>query len=114
MKKEKEIEVVQLMIQKYCNGVHKSKSGFICEDCKALLNYVILCRNRCPYGDNKPFCSNCDIHCYKPVIKSKIRSVMRYSGPRIILSHPLIAIRHLTESKLQKKQLNSKDRKNVR
>lgn len=30
---------------------------------------------------------------------------MRYSGPRIILYHPIMAIRHVVESKKEKKRL---------
>lgn len=105
MNKEKELRVVTLMIKKYCKGNHGSKKGELCAECSELLEYVEFRRSKCPHGDNKPFCSNCKIHCYKPQMREKIRNVMRYSGPRIVLDHPILATRHLIESKCEKKQL---------
>ncbi len=78
MNKKKEIEIVELMIKKYCHGKHGSQKGRLCPDCGELLEYAKLRREKCPHGDNKPFCSNCSIHCYKPDMKEKIKLVMRY------------------------------------
>lgn len=108
MNMKKEIQVVSLMIKKFCNGNHGTKKGNLCQDCSELLEYVELRRNKCPHGDNKPFCSNCKIHCYKPEKREKIRNVMRYSGPRIVTDHPILATRHLIESKLEKKKLGKR------
>lgn len=107
MDKEKELRVVTLMIKKYCKGNHETKTGTLCIECAELLKYVEFRRSKCPYGDDKPFCSNCKIHCYKPEMREKIRNVMRYSGPRIVLDHPILATRHLIESKSEKKRLES-------
>ena len=106
MDKKKELQIVTLMIGKYCRGAHRTKRGELCEDCKELLSYVELRLSKCPHGDNKPFCSNCRIHCYKPDMRVKIKNVMRYSGPRMIFSHPIVATRHLIETKREKKKLN--------
>ena len=32
---------------------------------------------------------------YRPEMKERIRMVMRWSGPRMIIYHPIVAIRHL-------------------
>ena len=37
----------------------------------------------------------------------KIREVMRFSGPRMLFHHPIAAIRHVVESKKEKKKLNN-------
>ena len=108
MNKKKEIEVVELMIKKYWHGMHGSPKGRLCPDCEELLKYAKLRREKCPHGDNKPFCSNCRIHCYKPDMKEKIRLVMRYSGPRMMTDHPVVAIKHLIETKKEKKRLGAK------
>lgn len=47
------------------------------------------------YGVIKTFCSSCKVHCYKPEMREKIREVMRFSGPRMMLYHPLTAMRHI-------------------
>lgn len=107
MNKEKEMRVVSLMIKKYCKGNHGAKNKELCFECKELLDYVEFRRSKCPFGDDKPFCSNCKIHCYKPEMRKKIRTVMRYSGPRIVFEHPILATRHLIESKHEKKKIES-------
>ncbi|MFA5449657.1 MAG: nitrous oxide-stimulated promoter family protein [Clostridia bacterium] len=110
MQQEKEIEVVTLMIKRYCRGKHKTRGNKLCADCTELLDYVKFRRAKCPYQDDKPFCSNCKTHCYKPAMRSKIREVMRYSGPRIIFRHPIISVRHLVESSKEKRRTSGNDR----
>ena len=109
MKQSKELEVVELMIRLYCRKKHQCKDG-LCTECNELLEYV-----KCPWGDKKPFCSNCKIHCYKPHMRAKIKDVMKFSGPRIVFRHPIIAVKHLIETKKQKKKLKKEEQKsNVR
>lgn len=54
--------------------------------------------------ETKTFCSNCRVHCYKPAMREKIRQVMRFSGPRMLFYHPMLAIRHVVESKREKRR----------
>ena len=74
---------------------------------KALNDYAILRSDRCPFMESKTFCSNCKVHCYKPEMREKIREVMRFSGPRMIFYHPVMAVRHVIESKKEKKRLEN-------
>jgi hypothetical protein len=55
--------------------------------------------------ETKTFCSNCKVHCYKPEMREKIKEIMRFSGPRMIFYHPIMAIRHLIESKKEKQKM---------
>ena len=41
-------------------------------------------------------------HCYKPEMREKIREVMRFSGPRMLLVHLAAAIRHVIETRREK------------
>ncbi len=111
MRKKKELEVVRLMIEFYCHKHHKTKHHELCPECEELYKYAEFRRGKCPWGDNKPFCQNCRIHCYKPDMREKIRAVMRYSGPRIVFRHPIIATRHLIESIREKKKLEKEEKK---
>ena len=48
-------------------------------------------------------------------MREKIKEVMRFSGPRMIFFHPVIALNHLIETKRQKKKLKKEEQKrNVR
>ena len=53
--------------------------------------------------EEKTFCANCKVHCYKPEMREQIRQVMRFSGPRMLLYHPFLAIWHLVCSKENRK-----------
>ena len=50
--------------------------------------------NKCPMMKTKTFCSQCKIHCYQKEKQQQIKKVMRYSGPRMIFYHPILAIKH--------------------
>lgn len=38
-------------------------------------------------------------------MREKIRRVMRFSGPRMIFHHPVAAMRHVIETKKEKKRI---------
>ncbi len=89
-----EFKTVTAMIDIYCRQHHGNKSSE-CEECQQLRSYAETRLDRCPYGQSKPTCNKCPIHCYKPEPKQQMKAVMRYSGPRMLLPHPILAIRHL-------------------
>jgi hypothetical protein len=60
--------------------------------------------DRCPYFPNKPTCANCPTHCYKPDMREQVRAVMRYAGPRMLIKHPILAVFHLIDGKLDKRR----------
>lgn len=102
-KREREKALVSRMIALYCKKNHGGKS--LCPDCAALDAYARQRSDRCPFMETKTFCSNCHVHCYKPEMRERIRAVMRFSGPRMILYHPLLAVRHVIETKKEKRRL---------
>ena len=104
-KRQREKRVVAEMITLYCRDHHKSVAS-PCPDCAALIAYAHQRSDKCPFMETKTFCSNCKVHCYKPDMRLQIRQVMRYSGPRMLKTHPILAIRHLAESKLEKRRQN--------
>ena len=67
----------------------------LCPQCQELLTYAHQRLERCKFGNEKPSCTRCSVHCYKPAMRQQIRQVMRYSGPRMLLHNPVLAIRHL-------------------
>jgi hypothetical protein len=91
---EHEIKTVKIMIGMYCRGHHGSRKT-LCEECRNLFSYAEQRTLQCRFGEEKPACGRCPIHCYKPQMKEKIGRVMRFAGPRMIYCHPILAIRHL-------------------
>ena len=104
-KREREKEMVSQMIALYCRKNHGRKT--LCPDCAALDAYARQRSEKCPFMETKTFCSNCKVHCYQPEMRETIRAVMRFSGPRMIFHHPVAAIRHLIETKKEKKRLEA-------
>ena len=82
------------MVGIYCAAHHGSDGDSLCEECREFLDYAERRLRKCPYGDQKPTCANCPVHCYKPARKDQAREIMRYAGPRMLLRHPLLAIAH--------------------
>lgn len=90
---EQEKNTVTKMIHIYCK--YHERNRHLCDNCHQLLEYAYQRLNYCKYGETKPTCRKCPIHCYKPDMREKMRAVMRFAGPRMIFFHPIIAIRHL-------------------
>ncbi|WP_024613124.1 nitrous oxide-stimulated promoter family protein [Clostridium sp. Ade.TY] len=91
----KEKKIVKFMIEIYCNKKHGKNNSELCEECKELLDYAHKRLTYCKFGDNKKSCSKCPIHCYKKDMKEKIKEVMRFSGPRLVIYKPYEFIRHI-------------------
>ncbi len=125
LKREQEKKLVSQMIALYCKNLHEvsgqDESGrayhrghnlekvVLCEECAKLEAYARMRSEKCPFMETKTFCSNCKVHCYKPDMRIKIREVMRYAGPRMIFYHPIKAIKHVIESKKEKKRLEKEN-----
>lgn len=86
-KRKKEIDIITLMIHLYCS-YHSDI------DEQELITYASKRIEKCPRIKEKTFCSQCPIHCYEKKMQEKIKKVMRYSGPRMIFHHPILAIKH--------------------
>ena len=67
----------------------------LCGECRELLEYSLARLEHCKFGNAKTKCHKCPVHCYRPDMREKIRTVMRFSGPRMLLYHPLEALRYL-------------------
>ncbi len=94
---EREYKTITEMISLSCRERHDTKKSELCPACRELLTYAKARLDKCPYQKGKPTCSRCPIHCYKPAMRERIREVMRYAGPRMLRSHPILAIRHLRD-----------------
>ena len=90
----RELLTMTKMVGIYCSAHHGSSGNVLCVQCGEFLSYAAVRLEKCPYGEEKPTCANCPIHCYKPARKAQVSEIMRYSGPRMLLRHPVLAIAH--------------------
>lgn len=94
----REKKTMTAMVWLYCRKQHGSRDG-LCGECSELLDYATCRLDRCPFGPQKMTCANCPIHCYKPQMRERVQEVMRYSGPRMILHHPILAAWHMLDGR---------------
>ena len=103
---EREKKVVERMIRLFCRHKHRLGS-LLCPDCLELCRYAWGRLDQCPFGEKKTKCAKCRVHCYGPLRRESIVEVMRFSGPRLLLSSPITALRYVTKNlKTNKKNAN--------
>ncbi len=90
---EYQIHTINKMIAMYCK--HKHNLNKLCVECESLFQYANQRLLKCPFGENKPTCKDCKIHCYNAEMKIKMKEVMKFSGPRMLLYHPFDFLKHL-------------------
>ncbi len=106
-KRIQEKAVLTNMIALYCRAHHQTdKKGSLCDECNELLSYSLNRVDVCPLMHEKTFCQNCRVHCYQPQPREKIRTIMRYSGPRMIFRHPIKTLHHVILSLKERHKLN--------
>ena len=93
-RRAREIATIAAMVGMYCRGHHSEAAVQPCAECAALLAYASRRTERCVFGDAKPTCANCQVHCYTNTMRERVKAVMRWAGPRMLLRHPLLALRH--------------------
>lgn len=99
---QKERKTMYHMINIYCKA-HHGKNLNECSECKEFWEYANKRLDLCPYGEEKPNCKECPIHCYKPDKKEYAKEVMRFSGPKMSYKHPLLGIQYLRNAKKKNK-----------
>jgi hypothetical protein len=98
-RRTREFRMIATMLRMYCHSHHASEPARLCPECLALHEYARRRLERCVFGDAKPTCANCTVHCYKASMREQIRQVMRWAGPRMLWRHPVLAVRHILDGR---------------
>jgi len=64
-----------------------------------LFDYASKRLDRCAYGEQKPACKHCPIHCYQPAKREEMKQIMRWGGPRMLFHHPILTVLHLIDDR---------------
>ena len=104
---EREGQTLQAMFRLYCHKQHGFNSG-ICQECQELQDYALTRLEGSPFQEGKTTCVQCPIHCYKADMRVRIKEVMRFAGPRMLYSHPVLAIWHTLDGR-RKEPLKEQD-----
>ena len=97
VRRAREQKTMDAMMAMYCRRHHGGRS--LCAECAALSGYARRRLERCVFGDEKPTCANCVVHCYKADMRERVRVMMRWAGPRMLLRHPVLGILHLLDGR---------------
>ena len=89
----REWQTMVTMMQIYCRDYHHP-GGDLCAECQQFLAYARARLERCRFGEDKPTCAKCPVHCYQRDRREQVRVMMRYAGPRMLWEHPLMSLRH--------------------
>ena len=92
---KREYKTMECMVGIYCADHHPPTATMPCEDCRKFLEYAGRRLEKCPYGERKPTCARCPIHCYKPAQREQAKAIMRYAGPRMAWRHPWLSLTHV-------------------
>lgn len=103
----REKKTIEAMVKIYCKKHHQTH-GELCPECTEFLAYGRMRLEKCPFQEKKSTCGKCLIHCYKPDMKEKVKKVMRYSGPRMLLYHPGLAMHHVWDGRTKPPTLAKK------
>lgn len=99
----------------YCKDHHRGDSSDsdkvgnrlddqgLCCQCAETVAYSIERTKRCP-NEHKGNCEDCDIHCYRPEERARIREIMAYAGPRMFTKHPIMTFFYLKKKFARKMQ----------
>jgi hypothetical protein len=94
----RELATLKAMFEINCRD-HHGGGDALCDKCAELLGYATRRLDRCVFGDEKPTCANCTVHCYAAAPREEVRVIMRYAGPRMMTRHPVLAVRHLIDGR---------------
>lgn len=92
VRRAREWKTLDVMIRMYCRAHHGGEA--MCSGCADLSDYARRRLERCVFGDAKPTCANCVVHCYNAQMRERVREMMGWSGPRMLLRHPVLGILH--------------------
>ncbi len=96
-RRAREQKTLEAMMRLYCSHHHGGEP--LCADCAALAEYARRRLQRCVFGDAKPTCANCLVHCYRADMRERVREMMRWAGPRMLFRHPVLSILHMVDGR---------------
>lgn len=100
-RREREWATLTSMVRLYCRGRHQREDG-VCAECQGFLDYASARLERCRFGEAKPTCAKCPVHCYQREHREQAKRIMRYAGPRMLWKHPLMSLRHWLDGSAMK------------
>ncbi len=93
----REARTITVMMHLYCRARHSHDHNALCPACADLLRYALRRLRHCPFQEQKSTCARCPVHCYGQEKRSRIKTVMRYAGLRLLWRHPCLSVLHFVD-----------------
>jgi hypothetical protein len=103
----REYRTLRAMVWMHCHDLH-GEDDSPCDECRELLAYAARRIDRCVFGDGKPTCANCTVHCYNAVRRARDSAMPRYHGPRGCCGATRSRVAHLLDGRRRAPELPSK------
>ncbi|MCM2277030.1 MAG: nitrous oxide-stimulated promoter family protein [Oligoflexia bacterium] len=98
---EREMQTLEAMTRIYCRENHEQPNdSSCCARCSRFLDYARYRLEKCAFGEDKPTCARCPIHCYTADERAYAKQLMGRAGPRMLFRHPLLALLHSIDGAL--------------
>ena len=94
---EKDRATVEAIGRIYCKRYHREASkdvSGLCESCRRAVDLTVDRAQACP-NNHEENCEDCAIKCQRGDDQKRIKEIMRYSAPRMLVRHPLMTIEYL-------------------
>ena len=99
VRRARELKTIEAMVRLYCRSHGHPGRAPLCPDCAELFEYATRRLERCVFGDAKPTCTNCLVHCYSADRREQVRVIMKWAGPRMVWRHPVLSFFHVLDGR---------------
>lgn len=106
LREQKTIHHMIALFAKYSPAAKEDAAHY-----ETLYGYAVNRLDRCAFGEEKPACKQCPIHCYQPARREEMKVIMRWAGPRMLWRHPILTLQHLIDDRRPVPPLPEKYRK---
>lgn len=66
----------------------------LCPQCAEVVEYAMARTKRCP-NNHEGNCADCEIHCFNGSMRERVKQMMAYAAPRMLVRHPIMTVRYL-------------------
>ncbi len=94
---EKDRRTLQAIGRIYCQGNHAERGKDVagmCSECGAAIEQTLARAEACPHG-HEGNCQDCATPCQRGEAQERIKAIMRYAAPRMLVRHPLMTLEYL-------------------
>lgn len=93
-----EMKLMNRMVALY----YKNKANDFTISEKRMQSYAINRLASCRFGEEKTTCRKCPVHCYQEKYRLQMKKIMRYSGPKMLIRHPVLCMQHAARGMIRR------------